>query len=60
MAGAPPQLSGASKTILTAAMAEILSHRFLFRVTSVSYSRIRAAAIGLNYGVTQAKIFCYG
>jgi hypothetical protein len=41
-------------------MAEILSHRFLFRVTSVSYSRIRAAAIGLNYGVTQAKIFCYG
>jgi len=26
----------------------------------VSYLRIEAGAIGLNYGVTQAKIFCYG
>ncbi|CUX17883.1 hypothetical protein AGRO_2331 [Agrobacterium sp. ATCC 31749] len=41
-------------------MAGILSRRFLFHVTYVSYSRMLAAAIGLNYGVTQAKIFCYG
>jgi len=26
----------------------------------VSYLRIEAGAIGLNYGVTLAKIFCYG
>lgn len=60
-AGAPPKLSGASKAILTAAISEIpLSRRFLFRVTSVSYLRIEAGAISLNYGVTRAKIFCYG